>query len=72
MCLICIDYKKLSFTDLVKNATELSNVDPDHAEEFFYMLQEKDPELLEKLEKYYWDNLYKQFSIGLKNGQHGV
>lgn len=72
MCLICIDYKKLSFIDLVKNTTELANTNPDHAEEFFHMLLEKDPEIAENLEKYYWDNLYKQFSIGLKNGQNGI
>lgn len=68
MCLICVDYKKLSFTDLVKNINELANIDPDHAEQFFYILMEKDPELADRLEKYYWDHLYRQFSIGIKNG----
>lgn len=62
--MICVDYKKLSMTDLIRNATELANTNPEHAEEFFYKLSEEDPKLLENLEKYYWDNLVKGFSIG--------
>jgi len=67
MCLICIEYNKLSTVDLLRNINELVNIDPDHAEDFFYMLEEKDPELLEKIEKYYWDNLKIQ-TVGIKNG----
>ena len=57
MCLICVEYNKLSMVDLLRNINELVNSNPDHAEDFFYTLEEKDPELLEKIEKYYWDNI---------------
>lgn len=68
MCLICVDYKKLSVSDLIKNSLELSNTDPDHAEEFFYMLSQKDPEMLEKIEKYFWDRITRE-AARITNGR---
>ena len=67
MCMICVDYKKLSVADLIRNTKELSNTDPDHAEQFFYELAKNDPETLEKIEKYFWDSLLKDFNL-MKNG----
>jgi len=67
MCLLCVEYKKLSISDLIKNSLELSNLNPDHAEEFFYMLSIQDPDTLEKIEKYFWDRITRE-SARLKNG----
>ena len=68
MCMICVDYKKLDFKDLVRNATELCDTNAEHAEDFFYMLEKEDPETLSKLEKYFWDKLTSQLTSGFKNG----
>lgn len=54
MCLLCFDYQKLSLKDLVKNAKELSETNPLHAEEFFYKLESEDPDLMDKVEEEFW------------------
>lgn len=57
MCLICIEYNKLAFDDLIRNVNELSNTNPKHAEEFFYKLEAEDPELMKDIEEYFLDQL---------------
>jgi hypothetical protein len=63
MCLICVDYKKLGTSDLIKNVMELSETNPQHAEDFFYELSKNDPETLEKIENYLWDSLLKNVNF---------
>lgn len=60
MCLICVEYKKLSTTDLIKNVMELCSTNPEHAEQLFYLLEKNDPETLQKIENYLWDSLLKK------------
>lgn len=57
MCLICVEYNKLSFNDLIRNVNELTNTNPKHAEEFFYKLEKENPDLLSEIERHFWDNL---------------
>lgn len=54
MCLLCTEYNKLSLKDLVRNATELSDLNPNHAEEFFYKLESENPDLMEQVEEQFW------------------
>lgn len=57
MCLLCVEYNKLSFKDLIKNAVELSQIDEEHAEEFFYKLESENPDLMDAVEEEFWNKL---------------
>lgn len=57
MCLICVEYNKLSMNELVQNSLELVGADPEHAEEFFLKLEKENPELLDKMGEVFYDEL---------------
>jgi len=60
MCLMCVEINKdsLKSQDFVRNINEIIESDPDHSEEIFDLLSQKNPKLLQEIE----DELFKLFS----------